>query len=69
MQTVTPLDPAARVLQEASSEALLDTIVRLTHRIHGLRGTRYTDRANELRAQRAMVRAEVLRRITAGGVR
>lgn len=60
MQTVTPLDPAGKVLAEASSEALLDAVVRLTHAIHG---TDHPDAKDRLRQQRALVRAEVLRRI------
>lgn len=62
--TVSPITTAARVVEEASNEALLDVIVRLTHRIH-----RTTDvqRADELRVQRAIARAEVLRRM--GGTR
>jgi len=60
MHTVTALDPAGKALTDASSEALLDAIVRLTHAIHG---ASHPDRKDHLRQQRALVRAEVLRRI------
>lgn len=70
----TQQQPVDEVLAEASTEALLDTFAALTHRIHeateattralgtpyGLtRGQRQVD---GLRAQRDLVRAEVLRR-------
>lgn len=66
--TVTPLDTAQRALRDASSEALLDTIVRLTHTIHGIHphGPDSKRRLADLREQRALVRAEVLRRIPGG---
>lgn len=63
MQTVTPLDPAAKALAETSSEALLDSMVQLTHMIHAIGSEA---RANELREQRAMVRAELLSRLPGG---
>lgn len=44
---------------EFSTDKLLDAIIQLTHRIHG---TEDSARADSLRAQRDMVRAEVLRR-------
>jgi hypothetical protein len=67
MQTVTPINEATRALSESSSEALLDAIVQLTHRIHGLSDAGHTDRVHELRQQRALIRGEILRRI--GGAR
>jgi hypothetical protein len=67
MQTVTPLDPANKALHESSSEALLDAIVQLTHRIHGLTDAGQTARVQELRVQRGLLRGEVLRRM--GGAR
>lgn len=65
--SVTPMNQATKALLESSSEALLDAIVQLTHRIHGLTSTGATQvamaRAHDLRWQRDMLRAEVLRRI------
>lgn len=70
MQTVTPLDPAATALRETSSDKLLTTIEALTHRIHECKGSTRAGVCDgpctSLREQRGMVRAEVLRRITAG---
>jgi len=65
MQTVTPITTPAQVLAAASSEELLDKIVILTHKIHGLTDPSPAGkaRAAELREQRALIRAEVLRRI------
>lgn len=65
--TATPLDFAGPALREARPEVLLDAIVQLTHRIHATRSdpAGLLDHANALREQRALVRAEVLRRIGA----
>lgn len=62
--TVTPIQTPEQVLAAASSEQLLDEIVKITHVIHA---TPSQERANELRTQRGLLRAEVLRRI--GGAR
>ena len=65
--TVTPIDTAAKALRETSSDALLTTIEALTHRIHECKGSTRAGVCDgpctPLREQRAMVRAEVLRRI------
>jgi len=62
--SITPITTPEQVLTAASSEELLDKIVILTHKIHGVGPGA---RAIDLRIQRDMLRAEVLRRI--GGVR
>lgn len=64
--TITPITSPDTVLADASCEALLDSIVQLTHRIHGLSDAGRTDRVEELRVQRGLLRAEVLRRIQDG---
>jgi hypothetical protein len=66
-ETVTPINDAARALMDTSTVGLLDALVQLTHQVHGLtdRSVTTRTRATELRAQRDMVRAEILRR--AGG--
>lgn len=66
---------ADTALRTASTEALIDTIVRLTHAIHSAnmreggtpkdRDTREQQTA-DLRAQRDLARGEVLRRARAG---
>lgn len=52
------------LLAQTSTEALLDAMIQLTHRIHGLRATSEPVEARraELRGQRALVRAELIRR-------
>lgn len=62
--TISPIQTPEQVLAEASSEALLDSVVRLTHAIHGVTSP---VRKDQLRVQRGLVRAELLRRIA--GVR
>jgi hypothetical protein len=63
--------PAADALATASPEALIDAVIRLTHAIHsdGMReGGTLRDRQSreahtaDLRAQRDLARAELLRR-------
>lgn len=68
--TVTALDLAERALRDATAETLLDTIVVLTHKVHGLEKAERPDHARifELREQRRLAREEVLRRV-AGGAR
>lgn len=69
-KTVTPITTPEQVLASASSEELLDKIVILTHKVHGsskLDPPAKRRRDQELREQRDMLRAEVLRRI--GGAR
>lgn len=64
--TTTPTE-----LSTASAEALLDAMVALTHKIHtltvyenrGIDATYEDVRLSDLREQRGMVRAELLRRI------
>lgn len=65
MQTVTPLDTAAKLLAQTGSDQLLTTIETLTHQIHAIKSTVPvdTERLLEKRQMRALVRAEVLRRI------
>jgi len=58
-----PINEATKALLASSSEVLLDAVVQLTHRIHA---TTIPERAEELRWQRAMVRAELLRRLREG---
>lgn len=66
--TVTPITSPEQVLAAASSEALLDAIVRLTHAIHALRTepTPNFNRLFALREQRRLAREEVLRRLPRG---
>lgn len=63
--SATPIDYATPALREASGDVLLDAIVQLTHRIHATRSDPIglLDHANALREQRALIRAELLRRI------
>lgn len=75
--SATPIDVATPALREARPEVLLDAIVQLTHHIHGETTSAtaarrdaaigymrlHEGRAEDLRAQRALVRAELLRRI------
>jgi hypothetical protein len=49
---------AQAALRATSTDALLDSIIRLTHRIHEAPAHHVTD----LRAQRDLIRAEILRR-------
>lgn len=52
--TVTP----EKAVADATTEALIDAIVQLTHMIHATPG----DHGEDLRAQRALARAELIRR-------
>jgi hypothetical protein len=52
---------ATDALLTASDDCLLDAMLRLTHKVHALT----EDEAEGLRAQRDLVRAEVLRRMGA----
>lgn len=75
-ETVTPINAATRALMSTSTEGLLDALVQLTHQVHAYteqatdyrrhgmrqRASQAANRASELRAQRDMVRAELLRR-------
>lgn len=74
-ETVTPINDTVALLRSTSPEGLLDTYAALTHRLHGLRtaldsgvpssSERVTLRSiqRDLRAQRDMVRGELLRRM------
>lgn len=59
----TPADRATQALREASNDALLTLMCQLTHRIHDADGMWPPPVAGDLRAQRGMVRAELLRRL------
>lgn len=63
--TISPIQTPEQVLAAASSEALLDAIVRLTHVIHTLGNdpTPNHNRLFALREQRRLAREEVLRRL------
>lgn len=52
--TVTP----EKSIADSSTEALIDAIVQLTHMIHATP----EDHAKDMRAQRALARAELIRR-------
>lgn len=56
--------PTNLTVRRASTDALLDALVVLTHQIHATRSdpSGLRDHANDLRAQRDLVRGELLRR-------
>jgi S-adenosylmethionine:diacylglycerol 3-amino-3-carboxypropyl transferase len=54
------MSEAEEVLSHTSNEALLRTFAALTHRLHGVEGLMME---RDLRAQRDMVQAEILRRM------
>jgi hypothetical protein len=77
---IRPTEPTAReVLRASTTEALVDAVIHLTHqthtakaaaaeaRVHGLRDLARAqgERLSDLRRQRDMVRAELVRRCTA----
>lgn len=67
--TVVPILTPDAVLAEASDDLLLDSLLVLTHRVHGLSTSNSPDakgRIADLRSQRSMVRVEVLRRMRGG---
>lgn len=70
-QESTITDPAVTALRETSTEGLLTAIESFTHRIHSAEtaaadypntAARHEATARDLRAQRRLVRAEILRR-------
>lgn len=54
---------AQRALEQTSAEALLQTYAALTHRIHAAEAVEGGGLVSEVRLQRDMVRAEILRRM------
>lgn len=75
MSTATATHPAAAALEGASIDALLDAVIRLTHRIHayddcaeearpGSVRAHWETKAADARAQRSLARAEIVRRAT-----
>lgn len=62
----TVRDEARDALRVTSDEGLLSAFARLTHRIHQATRQRDKDLEQDLRAQRDLVKGEILRRMQRG---